>query len=144
MRDELFLLDSNILVYAYDRSDQAKHRKARILLEGCFRGERTFAVSIQNLNEFYTIVTTRIEHPLDKEDALERIKSILDFDGFKILVPTPQAILTAIHLNIASGKPYWDCFLASTMLENRVFHIYTENRKDFGDLPGIIPFNLFG
>jgi len=130
MKDEI-LLDSNILVYAYDVDAGKKHEIAKTFLEKCYKGEKVFALSIQNLNEFYTIVTTKIENPLKKEIALERINSFLNFHGFRILTPSQKTISLAIHLNKSSGIHYWDCFLAATMLENRIFHIYTENTKDF-------------
>ena len=142
MADEI-LLDSNILVYAYDASEASKNKIAKGLLENCFNRNRRFFVSIQNLNEFFITVTKKIERPMDKSEALGRVKNIMDFNGFNVLVPTSEATITAIHLNISSGSHYWDCFLAATMLENRVFRIYTENVKDFSRFPGVLAENPF-
>jgi len=138
MTDE-YLLDSNILVYAYDTSEGEKNELARELLEDCFRGQ-PFAVSLQNLTEFFNAITKRTERQISSSEAEEVIKIILEFKNFRKLIPTEQTLLRAIRL----GKPghFWDAMIAATMLENGITHIYTENTKDF-QIPGITAINPF-
>ena len=38
---------------------------------------------------------------------------------------------------------YWDAFIAATMIENKIFNIYTENTKDFLKIDGIKARNPF-
>ncbi len=50
MNDELALIDSNVLIYAYDVVSE-KHAAAKAVLDRAFSGG-TGAVSVQNLAEF--------------------------------------------------------------------------------------------
>ena len=59
MKDNISLIDSNILVYAFDSSEKPKHKKAKELLKKCWNGERKFAVSTQNLSEFFVNATKK-------------------------------------------------------------------------------------
>ncbi len=138
MTDE-YLLDSNILIYAYDTSEGKKHELAKELLEDCFMGQ-PFAVSLQNLTEFFNAITKKIEHPLSSNEAEDVIKIILEFKNFRKLIPTDKTLLRAMRL----GKTghFWDAMIAATMLENGISQIYTENTKDF-QIPGITPINPF-
>ncbi len=64
MKDELFLIDTNILVYSYDASEQEKQRLCSSLIKKCWMREESYAITLQNISEFYVIVTQKIEKPL--------------------------------------------------------------------------------
>jgi len=56
MSDEtkpIFLIDTNILVYSYDTTDEKKHQKAKELLEQCWQRKKTYAISAQNLKKSF-------------------------------------------------------------------------------------------
>ncbi len=57
-----YFLDTNILVYAYDRSAGQKHALAVQLMEGCWKNENG-CISIQVLQEFFVTVTHKITTP---------------------------------------------------------------------------------
>jgi len=138
MTDE-YLLDSNILIYAYDATEGKKHEIAKELVEDCFRGE-PFAVSLQNLAEFFKIITKTVARPISSGEAEEAIKIIIEFRNFRKLMLTEKTLIKAIELS--SQAPFWDAMIAATMLENGIGHIYTENTKDF-QIPGIKAINPF-
>ena len=64
-----YLVDTNILVYAYDRSEGAKQERARNILDGLEFRERG-AVSTQILGEFFWIVTRKLAEPLTVRQPL--------------------------------------------------------------------------
>lgn len=134
-----YLLDTNILVYAYDASEGKKYELARALLEDCFLGH-SFSVSLQNLTEFFSIITKKVERPMSNQEAEEIVKIVLEFKNFKKLIPTELTLLHAIRLS--KHGHFWDAMIAATMLENGITHIYTENAKDF-QIPGITAINPF-
>ena len=80
--NSLCLLDSNVLVYAYDSSEGKKHKTAKKLLQSCFDGEHQFVLSVQNLAEFFSIVTKKIPVPLDVAVAQQICDDIINFSGF--------------------------------------------------------------
>lgn len=137
------LIDTNILVYAYDESDKRKHEIAGNLLISCFLEKKIFAVSLQNLNEFYFTVTKRSKKILDPTTARNIVAEIMNFQSWKKLQPDDETILKAMELHGKHNTPYWDALLAGIMLQKNVVTIYTENVDDFKNIPGIIPVNPF-
>ncbi len=137
MKDRLCLLDTNILVYAYDTSeiDSGKHEICKDLIAKCWSLDNEFAISLQNLSEFYVITTKKIENPISTKDAKNIIEGILSFKGWKKINFTANTILSAIDTSSSYKIHYWDALLATTMRENNILCIYTENERDFKKIP---------
>ena len=131
MSDSIKLVDTNILVYAYDVTDQQKHKRAKQLLEKCWKKEVVYAISSQNLAEFFIIITKKVPHPLPLEEAEQIIKDICAFSSWKVLQYSEQTLLKAIKLHKEKKKHFWDALIAATMLDAGITHIYTENESDF-------------
>lgn len=136
MNDEP-LFDSNLLAYVFDDNEPEKQRVCRKLAEKCWEGKRNYIISIQNLSEFYVAVTERIKTPIPKKAAKEFIQMIIEFQGWRIIAPSPDTILSAIDINMQYGVPYYDALLAATMRENQISVILTENEKDFNGIPWV-------
>ena len=143
MTDNVFLLDSNILVYAYDASEKSKHNIAKELLKKCFLGNVNYAISLQNISEFIVTVTKKIPNPISITEAKKIISSFVNFDGLIKIEPTKSSILNALDLCTKYNIGYWDALIASVMLENNIFYIYTENTKDFSRIKEINVVNPF-
>ncbi len=133
MNDELWLVDTNILVYAFDRSE-AKQEKAASLLKQCWQGKRKLAVSLQNLNELFFILTRKLPHPMSPGQAQDIVNLFIDFEGWIKLIPTPETLRQAMSIVSSAKVPFWDALIASAMAENNIHHIYTEDR-DFSRMP---------
>lgn len=129
------LIDTNILVYTYDKSEKDKHISCRELAKKCWKFEAAYAVSIQNLSEFYVAVTSKIETPIPAEVAEKRIERILTFKNWIKIRPEINAIAEAMKISRIHNMHYWDALLAATMKENGIFKIYTENETDFKRIP---------
>jgi predicted nucleic acid-binding protein len=56
------LLDTYLLVYAYDESEGAKHEICKRMGDECWRSARKYSISLQNLAEFYVIMTAKVEN----------------------------------------------------------------------------------
>ena len=64
------LIDTNILVYAYDTSEGAKHEASKEVLRLIWiEGEGV--VCVQNLMEFFVVITKKVENPVDMTTAKE-------------------------------------------------------------------------
>ncbi|HEY3305829.1 MAG TPA: hypothetical protein VGL70_20070 [Candidatus Binatia bacterium] len=57
------LIDTNVLVYAYDVSEKGKHAIARSLLNEVWE-HGGGVVALQNLSEFFVVVTRKVQRPL--------------------------------------------------------------------------------
>ena len=132
--DEICLIDTNILVYAYDESEGKKHEICKRLIDECWRLREKYSISIQNLSEFYVVITKKIENPVPMEMAKEIIEDIIEFQNWILMDYDPRTILSAIELNMVYKVHYWDALIAATMRENKIFSIYTED-GDFKNIP---------
>jgi len=142
MNDD-FLVDSNILIYAFDRADKKKHLRAKELLTKCWLGEIILVTSLQNLSEFFVNVTKKISKPISETEATDIVKSIIDSRCWTKIAPKPETLLKAMKLSAENKTSYWDSLIAATMIENGIFHLYTENTKDFSKINEITAKNLF-
>jgi len=140
---EISLLDTNILIYSYDASEKEKHEIAKKILNKCWKREMSYALSTQNLSEFFINVTKKIKYPLTPNEIKENIKDIISFSHFKILTIKPISIPIAIEISTKFNLSYWDALIAATMQENSVFTIITENDKDFKKIPWLTVKNPF-
>lgn len=100
----IYFLDTNILVYAYDRSAGGKHRLAAQLVEACWENENG-CISIQVLQEFYVTVTRKISTPLDPQTARQ---IIADLAQWRLHAPVAHDLLQAIDLQQNYQLAFWD------------------------------------
>lgn len=128
---ESFLIDSNILVYAYDSSDKVKQQQALAFLRSIAQVKPI--VSIQNLVEFHATVTEKIEHRISIEESKSRVMKMAGV--FSVLIYTPSTLLLAADIQHAHKIHFFDALLVATMKEFGIHTIYTENTKDFTKIP---------
>lgn len=126
---ELFLVDTNILVYASEKDEGAKIQKAKELINRCWKGEIALAVSSQNLGEFAYVSVKKAK--LNLEEAKTFAGFIVEFHGFQKISYNAVTVLSAIDIAQEFKTSFWDSLLAATMRENGIFNIYTENISDF-------------
>lgn len=136
----LFLVDSNILIYAYDKDEIIKKKNAGRLINQCFDAEILLAVSNQNLAEFVHVTTKKAK--LNLEQAKTIVNDIINSVGFVKINYSAKTIPSAISIADEFKMSFWDSLLAATMRENGIFSIYTENAKDF-KMPWINAVNPF-
>lgn len=103
--------------------------------------EASYAIALQNLSEFYVIVTQKIEYPLSGETAKKIVKDIIDFNNWQVIGFNDASVIAAIDLSIKYDIHYWDALLCATMKQNKITSIFTENLKDFEKVPWIIAVN---
>jgi predicted nucleic acid-binding protein len=127
MSDEIWLIDTNILVYAYDKSEGKKYEMCKRLIDECWKLREKYSISTQNLSEFYVVITKKIESPVPMETAKGIIADIIEFQNWIVVDFDARTILSAIDINMGYGIHYWDALIAATMRENNIFCIYTEN-----------------
>ena len=140
---DIKLIDTNILVYAYDSSEKIKHKIAKNILKKCWNKEEIYALSVQNLSESFVIATKKIQNPVPIEEIEEDINDMISFSNFKILPISTNDISNAIKLVSQFKIDYWDSLIVSVMRENNINEIITENEKDFKKIPWIKIVNPF-
>jgi predicted nucleic acid-binding protein len=135
------LVDTNILVYAYDLDDPVKHGVAQALIEQLsIQGRLLF--SVQVCNEFCSVMmrpnrTTRYS-PTELTDVLSELAAIGD------VVPiSARTTLRALAAMPKHGLSFWDALIWAAAAENGAAMIYTEDFQDGRDVDGVRFVNPF-
>lgn len=135
----LALVDSNLLIYAY-AEDSPKRQQAALLLNNCFLGKATLALSLQNIGEFCNIALGK--YGLGIKDVWERVEEFISCGSFVKLNYSAKTFQHALSIAGSNNIDFWDAMLAATMLENGIDTIYTED-DGFGKIEGIKAVNPF-
>jgi len=136
MKDKV-LIDTNLIVYAYDKAETEKRKVCINLLQSIFYGEKEAYISNQILGEVFHIISKKIEKPISKEESQIIIESLIRSSNWTKIDYSTKEIQRAISLTIEYNIHFWDALIASTMILNNVYTIYTENEKDFKKIPGL-------
>jgi predicted nucleic acid-binding protein len=124
------LVDTNVLVYAYDRSEPQKQAQAIRVLD--YLSSRYLGVlSTQVLAEFFVAVTRKITAPLSIEQAYASIENYLA--SWSVLDMTGQTVLEAVRGVRDYQFSYYDSQIWAIARLSQVQVIFSE---DFN--PGLI------
>ena len=134
------LVDTNVLVYAYDRSQPVKQRRAFEVFD-CFAMSARGALSAQILSEFFVVVTRKISDPLPVRDAVRSVENYLR--AWPVLAITPPLIYEALRGTEQNRMPYWDALIWATAKLNQIPAILTEDFQDGRVLEGVRFVNPF-
>ena len=139
MTDEV-LLDTNVLVYAFDPSGPTKHERAlrviaRLLASG--RGK----ISCQALGEFFWTVTRKMRPPLRPSEAYDQIAILMR--TWPVLPTTPLVVLEAARGVRDHRLPYWDAQVWAAARLNQIPVILSEDFSDGSEVDGVRFVNPF-
>ena len=95
-------LDTNVLVYAIDRSDGAKHEIAQ---EVIVRRADDLVVSAQVLSELYAVITRKFRDSITPEQAASFVNRISDLP---VVAIDADLVRDAITLSRDAQLSYWD------------------------------------
>lgn len=76
------------------------------------------------------ITTQKIKPPAPAEIAKQIVQNIIDFSNWQVLEFKSKILISAMKLSISHDIRYWDALIYTTMMENGIICIYTENVKD--------------
>ncbi len=135
------LVDTNILLYAYDRGESAKQPLALTILDRLVAHDLG-ALTPQVLAEFFVNATKKLQPPLTIEEAHGRIQNYLL--SWEILDITGAIVLEAVRGVRTYQMTYWDAQIWASARLNQIPVVLSE---DFGDgvvIEGVRFVNPFG
>ena len=100
-------VDTNVLVYAYDRGAGPKHERALSIIEKLWI-EGGGAVSTQVLQEFYVNVRRKAQKPISNNQARTLIADYLAWDP---IVNDVATLLDAIDVERHYKLSFWDSMI---------------------------------
>jgi predicted nucleic acid-binding protein len=131
-------VDSNILIYAYDRAAGAKKVVAEELLESLWM-QRTGALSMQVLQEFYFNAIRKIRSPLLKDHAREVVAHYSKW----CIRTTPAEIKTAFRIEDEARIGFWDALIVAAAVKSGATRILSEDLSAGQRIAGILIENPF-
>lgn len=137
---ERYLVDTNLLVYAYDRTEPEKQLKAVEILDTLVKS-RTGVLSSQILSEFFNVVTRKLPTPLTIEEGHERVSNYLQ--SWEVVDYTGFIVLEAIRGVKEHHFPFWDSLVWSTAKMNQIPVVLTEDFSNNSTIDGVRFINPF-
>ena len=134
------LIDTNVLVYAYDRSEPEKQSRALQVLDGLTRAG-TGCLSAQVLSEFFVNVTRKIVAPLSIAQAIERIEHYMQL--WPVFDVTAQVVLEAARGVRDYQFSFWDAQLWAVARLNNIPVVFSEDFSPGAVIEGVQFVNPF-
>ena len=116
-------VDTNVLVYAYDRAAESKHVRARELVGELWNAGRG-TLSTQVLQEFYVNVRRKARPPLPPEDARALVADYLAWDP---IVNDGAAVLEAVDAAHRHRLSFWDALIVVAAVKSGASVLYSED-----------------
>ena len=135
---ERFLIDTNILVYAFTNIDSKKQKNAKEIIYKA-RDLGVGYISKQNIIELINTNRKFSKNLSNKE--LDKI--ITGLESLKIIDYNTTTIKKALDIQTQTNISFFDSLIIQTMIENNIYLIYTENEKDFRKTKQISVINPF-
>lgn len=136
------LIDTNILVYAFDADSGQKYTVAKDLICRSWKSTEQYAVSGQNLTEFSVVVREKVAHPVPSDVVRQFLSLIMRSRDWQVLGYSAKTIIRAHEIRDGHRLHFWDALLAATMEENSIRTIITED-VHFRKVPWISVLNPF-
>jgi len=129
-----YLLDSNIIVYAFDARDVLKRRRA-IEVVNRLAELNVAAVSPQILGETYVSLTHRSRVAMGLEEAERAIWRLVSL--FEVFDLSIESVREAIRISRLVRVQYWDALLISTARLNGLSFLLSEDMQDGQTIEGV-------
>ena len=134
------LLDTNVLVYAFDRSEPKKRARAiKIIVD--LQVNSVGCLSVQCLSEFFNAVTRGATPKLPMDEALQYVQDYLL--AFPTHLLTPSIVLLAARGVRDHSLSFYDAQIWACALSNDVPVIFSEDFQDGQVIEGIRFVNPF-
>ena len=132
-------VDTNVLVYARDRTDESKHRRALEWLAALWEA-RAGRLSWQVLQEYYVTVTRKLEPARETLDAREGVTSLATWGP---LHPDLQMVDLAWAIEDRYGLSWWDALIVAAAQAGECAYLLTEDLQDGQALGAVTVVNPF-
>jgi predicted nucleic acid-binding protein len=125
-------VDTNVLVYAYDINAGSKRQTAQYVLLNLWQ-ERSGAVSMQVLQEFYSTVIRKLVSPLAKDKA----RLIANRFARWCVTTTPAEIRQAFRIEDEARINFWDAMIVAAAIKSGATRILSEDLNSGQVIAGI-------
>ena len=135
------LIDTNVLVYAYDVSEPEKQRRALDVLRGLAERE-TGVVSTQIMAEMFVVLTRKLSSPLSAEQAVRSLERHMR--TWQVVSVTDFIVLEAARGVRDHAMSFWDAQVWATAKLNQIPVVLSEDFASGSVIEGVQFENPFG
>jgi len=135
-----FFLDTNIFVYAFDRSAPAKAKKAAELVRQAADTGRGI-VSFQVVQEFFNVAFRRFVHPMSVAEAEQYLITV--FRPLLAIHSSPSLYMEAMRIAGKHRLAWYDSLIIASALEGRCEILYSEDFQRGHEIDGLEIANPF-
>jgi predicted nucleic acid-binding protein len=118
-----FFVDTNILMYAHDRSTGEKHIRANGLIQQLWNSG-TGVVSTQVLQELCVNIRRKSTRPLSLDETRDLVRDYMDWE---VVVNDGDSILEALALERRFSLSFWDALIIHAAERSGAETIYSED-----------------
>jgi predicted nucleic acid-binding protein len=129
----LSFVDTNVLVYAFDKSGSPKKRAAERLMNGLMEEDR-LRVSTQILQELFVTLTRKVSRRCSVAEALAVLE---DLAAWPLVVVDYAAIRAAVGLAGEACLSFWDALVVVAAARSGAAVLYTEDLNDGQEILGV-------
>ena len=135
----LGFVDTNVLVYAFDKGSSPKKRVAERLMNELMEEDR-LRVSTQVLQELFVTLTRKVRRRCTSEEALAVLD---DLTAWPLMVVDYAAIRSAVGLADQARLSFWDALVVVGAARTGAAVLYTEDMNDGQEIFGVRISNPF-
>jgi predicted nucleic acid-binding protein len=126
-------VDTNVLVYARDDTDPAKHEKARAWMERLWTSA-TGRISVQVLEEYYVTVTRKLRPGLPREEARADVRDLAAWRPVRI----DEGLLDAAwRVEDRYELSFWDSLIVAAAQAAGCSAVLTEDLQHDLEIDGL-------
>ncbi len=133
-------LDTNVLVYSFDRSDPRKRDAARALISDSLENGGGI-ISFQVIQEFLNVATRKFVIPLTAEDARRYLDIVLE--PLCEVYSSPEIYHQALEIAEAWRLSFYDSLIVAAALQAECDVLYSEDLQDGLKIRGLTVRNPF-
>lgn len=132
-------VDTNVLAYAHDASEETRRPLAVALLEELWRS-RSGIVSTQVLSEFWFVATRKFTPPMSRRQA----RSIVDaYAAWPVVPVDPTLIVAASALEERHQLSFWDALIIEAARRGGATRLVSEDLQHGRRIAGLLIANPF-
>jgi predicted nucleic acid-binding protein len=118
-----YFVDTNILIYAHDRSAGVKHDRARRTVEELWNSGGG-VLSTQVLQELGINLRRKVAKPLPVDEVRQLIE---DYLSWEVVVNTPESVLQALEIEVRHKISFWDALVLQAAESAGAEVLYSED-----------------
>lgn len=134
---ERFFLDTNVILYADDRSAGDKRLRSLELLRDLV-GQARAVISTQVLQEYFVIATRKLG--VTPELARAKVDALAQLD---VVLIRPEIIVGAIDLHRLHSLSFWDALIIKCASVSGCSRVLSEGMQDGVSIDGVMVVNPF-